>query len=725
MLDETPSLSVDRKAEAINPGHAKAWPASCVHECFEQLADRQPTATAVVTDEGILTYADLDRRADGLAHALIDLEVRPQEPVGVLADRSASLPQAFLAVLKAGAVYVPLVADLPPQRLANMAVQSGMRLVIALDGLVPPPELLETLAANAGSGCLHGVFRPEDLPPDTLDCQPIRPDRPGRSTDLAAILFTSGSTGQPKGVLIQHDACLNMGFGHIEAHGITPDDRILLSTSPGFILGFRELCLPLMAGAAYVPASRSLLDDPQRLLDTMSRHRVSIALFTPSYLRLLDGAVPDGLRCILTAGERPNPDDARHYARRLDYWNMHGATEVCGTICMLRVDPDGEGSLPSGRPFANMAVHLLDDDGNEVPPGEIGEIHVVGIGVSRGYLNQPELTGESFVETPFGRAYRSRDLARWNEQGMLEALGRADDMVKVSGQSVSLGEIERALLRHPDVSRVAAMQHVGRLVAFVESPRPERARGEDWHGFLIKVLPGYMISARVTVIPRMPISSAGKVDRQELLALADGDWSNCRRRREWRTAPGRAGTGVWPRSGRMCSMSVRSSGHGQFLLRGRRHQPPGDPVEPTPPGPWLPHHRAGHPGGADGRGLGPDACKVAGREPDAPRNRARMPPRRARRISGSPRNWSLPRRARRSRESCRCMDRYPTRNAGSKPGPIWSTVTRHCAPPFPSMRRAPSAGARKTAPHFQQGHFRQARNFSPTIAAPWPTHATS
>ena len=419
MLDETPSLSVDRKAEAINPGHAKAWPASCVHECFEQLADRQPTATAVVTDEGILTYADLDRRADGLAHALIDLEVRPQEPVGVLADRSASLPQAFLAVLKAGAVYVPLVADLPPQRLANMAVQSGMRLVIALDGLVPPPELLETLAANAGSGCLHGVFRPEDLPPDTLDCQPIRPDRPGRSTDLAAILFTSGSTGQPKGVLIQHDACLNMGFGHIEAHGITPDDRILLSTSPGFILGFRELCLPLMAGAAYVPASRSLLDDPQRLLDTMSRHRVSIALFTPSYLRLLDGAVPDGLRCILPPGSAPiRTTRATMPAGSIIGTCMERPRYAGPSACFGSI-PTAKARCPAAGPSRTWRYTCWTDDGNEVPPGEIGEIHVVGIGVSRGYLNQPELTGESFVETPFGRAYRSR------RSGALERAGDA------------------------------------------------------------------------------------------------------------------------------------------------------------------------------------------------------------------------------------------------------------------------------------------------------------
>jgi non-ribosomal peptide synthetase component F len=166
MLDDLPTTSADHKVLANGLGQAKPWGAACVHECFERLADQQPEAPAVVTDEGVLTYADLDRRANALAHALLALDLRPEEPVGVLTDRSASLPLAFLALLKAGAVYVPMVADLPPQRLANMAGQSGMRLVIALDGLVPPAELLEALAANAASGTPHGVLRPEELPED-------------------------------------------------------------------------------------------------------------------------------------------------------------------------------------------------------------------------------------------------------------------------------------------------------------------------------------------------------------------------------------------------------------------------------------------------------------------------------------------------------------------------------------------------------------------------------
>ncbi|MCW2238434.1 non-ribosomal peptide synthetase [Azospirillum canadense] len=520
MADTNPARPADAAQTSASFGPVRAWPIRCLHEGTEILARSLPDAPAVIGPREVVSWSGLDAAANAVAHALLGLGLGVQEPVGVLAERSGDLPLAFLGILKAGGVYVPMVADLPGQRLANMARQAGMRVVIALDGLIPPPDLEAALAENAASSTPHAVLRPEELDDDFRARHTHRPDRTAKPHDLAVILFTSGSTGQPKGVQIQHDACVNMASGHIEAQGIGPADRILLSTSPGFILGFRELCLPLLSGAAYVPASRALIDDPDRLRAVMEERGVTIALFTPSYLRLFQGAVPRGLRMILTAGERPNADDARHYARHLAYWNMHGATEVCGTICMHRAMPDGDGPLPSGRPFVNTAVHLLDKDGNEVPPGEIGEIHVVGRGVSRGYLNQPELTAENFVETRFGRAYRTHDLGRWNADGELEALGRADDMVKVSGQSVSLGEIERTLLRHPKVRRAAALQHKGRLVAFVESPQLEDAQAEDWRGFLAGSLPAYMVPARVGAVPRMPISSAGKVDRQALLALA-------------------------------------------------------------------------------------------------------------------------------------------------------------------------------------------------------------
>lgn len=515
---------------ATDYGPSKRWPAGRFHECFEAVADRNPDAAAIISNAAVLTYWDVEVWANALAQALTSHGLTQEQPVGVLTERSGLLPVALLAIFKAGGVYVPMGADLPADRLVSMIQQSKMRCLIALDGLEPPDKILSALEKNASGGERRAVLRPEEIHPDAITRNRSRFKTLGKPTDLAAILFTSGSTGRPKGVQLQHDAVLNMAFGHIDAQAITHDDRVLLATTPGFILGFRELCTPLLAGAALVPAPRALIDEPAKLLELMSRHRVSVACFTPSYLRLFNGAIPAGLRCLITAGERPNVDDARAYARTVEVWNVHGATETCGTICMMRVDPNGLGPIPSGRPFANTSVHLLDANGEDVRQGETGEIYVVGQGVARGYLDQPELTAASFVQTRYGRAYRTRDLGRWSPEGNLVTLGRTNDMVKVSGQAVSLGEIEHALLHHPDVRHAFVVLHGGRLIAFVESaskPKPI----EDWHAFLGKTLPSYMLPAQVETLAEMPINAAGKADRQALEALAATLKSNNNERR--------------------------------------------------------------------------------------------------------------------------------------------------------------------------------------------------
>ncbi|MEO0035519.1 MAG: hypothetical protein RLZZ501_1542, partial [Pseudomonadota bacterium] len=215
-----------------------------------------------------------------------------------------------------------------------------------------------------------------------------------------------------------------------------------------------------------------------------------------------------------------DPAEARAFARQLECWNMHGATEVCGTICMTRVDPDGEGPIPSGRPFPRAGVHLLDEDGAEVAPGAVGEIHVTGPGVAGCYLGQPELSAAQFVPTRWGLAYRTRDLGRWRPDGQLETLGRIDDVVKLSGQRVALGEIEQTLARHPGVRRAAVLVEGQRLVAFVET-EPGMAAPASWREVLTRTLPAAMIPARVTALAGLPLTGAGKVDRRALTALAE------------------------------------------------------------------------------------------------------------------------------------------------------------------------------------------------------------
>jgi amino acid adenylation domain-containing protein/thioester reductase-like protein len=492
-----------------------------IHDCFKLSAIRQPSAPAIITDDILLTYAELDAASEKLAIELQSRGIKIEESIGVLTERSADLPAAFLAILKAGGVYVPMDADLPADRLANMAEQAGIRRLIVLDGIEPPQELVDTLIDNGSHHSLcDAVIRPEALTTDWKAPVILDHQKPGMN-DLAAILFTSGSSGTPKGVTLTHAACINMVLGHINAQGITSKDRILLSSSPVFILGFRTLCIPLISGSAFVPVTRSIIYNPDRLLELMSRHKVSIALFTPSYLHLLNGAVPKGLRCIITAGELPNADDARHYARHVDYWNIYGATEVCGTICMHHVEPDEQGAVLSGQPFANTKVYLLDAEGNEVPKGEIGEVHVIGIGVSPGYLKQPELNAEYFIKTRYGRAFRSHDLARWNSNDELETLGRSDNAIKISGQTVSLDELELALQRHPSVKTAKSVHLKGRIFAFVEYQDARAKEAVNWREFLQRRLPSYMIPAHFAVLDKIPLNSAGKADKKALLEIAD------------------------------------------------------------------------------------------------------------------------------------------------------------------------------------------------------------
>jgi len=500
-------LVQNEPAIAFGQGISIPLPNQQLHHCFETLADRQPDEPAILFKNKTLTYAQLDQSSNALANALLKRSLRAEEPIGVLVERSGSLPMAFLAILKAGGVYVPLVNDHPANRLANIVEQTGMRYLIALDGLEPASEILNALAVNNDG--IAGIFRPEDAQLGIF----TRPNVTVSASSLAAILFTSGTNGQPKGVLLRHDACINMVCGHLVAQNITSKDRLLLSSGPGFILGFRELCLPLLSGAAYVAVTRNDIDNPERLLMTMSQHKVSIALFTPSYLRLFQGKLPSGLRCIMTAGEHPDESNARHYAKSIDYWNMHGATEVCGTICMYKVNPDDAGTLPSGRPFNNTSVYLLDEHGNEVPQGEVGEIYVVGAGLANGYLNQPELSAQIFVQTKFGRAYKTRDMGRWRTDGNLETIGRSDDVIKVSGQSVALSEIERTLLHHPKVKQAAVIQNGNTLVAFIEC---EDDSAVDWRDYLSSTLPAYMIPSSIDLLERLPTNSSGKIDRQAL-----------------------------------------------------------------------------------------------------------------------------------------------------------------------------------------------------------------
>ena len=364
------------------------------------------------------------------------------------------------------------------------------------------------------------VLRAEKSSP-SADCVNIG----GAPQDLAYIIYTSGTTGMPKGVLIQHDGLVNSALMTGEAFGFTSDDRISLAATPGFDASLWELGIGLLHGMALVPVSRSLRDDPWALSDWYKTTGVTVAFHSPSYLRIANDQPFESLRVLMTGGEAPSHEDARRYAGRLSFWNAYGPTETSILVCAERLSPDSDASRPlsAGRPLANTRISVRRATGEPAAPGTVGEIWLGGTGLARGYLNRPDLTAQQFVETTDGRFYRSGDLGRWTEDGRLELAGRIDHQVKLHGQRVELGEIEQALRSHAAVDEAVVLVEASAgdtkaLRAFVRLRNSAPTLSQDeWRSHLNDRLPAYMIPGSVTAIPSIPLTSAGKIDRDALL----------------------------------------------------------------------------------------------------------------------------------------------------------------------------------------------------------------
>jgi amino acid adenylation domain-containing protein/thioester reductase-like protein len=495
-------------------GPARTRPAQRFHELFEHVADGQPHRPAVVTEAGVETYAELDQQANRVARCLLDHGIAREEPVAVLTGCSARLPATVLGIWKAGAAYLPLALEQPPERLVHMVRDAGARTLVVLDGYAVPPSLAEAVRT---------ILCPGDW---ERGARAPRPEIAGTPGDLAFIIYTSGTSGMPKGALIQHDSLVNAAYMTGETCGLTPEDRVSLVATPGFDASLWELGLALLHGMAIVPVSRALRDDPWALKRWYTAHGVTVAFHTPSYLRVSQQAPFDGLRILLIGGEAPNHDDARRHAGQLALWNVYGPTETCIFVCaeQLSTHPEADRPLAVGPPLANTRISIRRASGDPVPPGVLGEVWIGGTGLAREYLNNPELTRQRFVEAPDGRFYRSGDLGRWTEDGRLELAGRIDDQVKLHGQRVELGEIEEALRSHPAAEEAvtlvdAAAEETKVLRAFVRlRPGAAMPADEAWRLHLGGHLPAHMIPASVTSVAAIPLNANGKLDREALLA---------------------------------------------------------------------------------------------------------------------------------------------------------------------------------------------------------------
>jgi len=492
--------------------------APTLHGLVERRADTDPDALAVVAGDERLTYAELDRQANRLAHRLLALGVAPEEPVAVAVGRSVAMVVALLGVLKAGGAYLPLDPAYPRERLELVLDDSGARVLLSEEPLL---DALPEMAASDGTVvCLDRLLAEE----------PRAAGRPELQVDpesMAYVIYTSGSTGRPKGVVVPHRAIVAFLEAMARRPGLGADDVLLAVTTLSFDIAGFDLFLPLAVGATVWVVDRETAADGARLRDSLAESGATGLQATPSTWRMLRDAGWQGspdLR-VFAGGEALPPELGDFLARTAaECWNLYGPTETTVWSTVGRVEPGG-GTVSLGRPIANTRVYLLDPFGEPVPAGVAGALFIGGAGVARGYLGRPGLTAERFVPDPFGglpgaRLYSTGDLARWRSDGELEFLGRFDHQVKVRGHRIEIGEIEAVLGRHQSVGRaVVAARGSGadaRLVGYVTPMPGEQPEEGALEAHLRAALPGPMVPSRIVVLDRLPLTPNGKVDRRAL-----------------------------------------------------------------------------------------------------------------------------------------------------------------------------------------------------------------
>ncbi len=524
-----------------------------LHEWIQETVHQYPERTAVVCGHYAVSFRELEQRANRLAHLLQHLGAGPEVLVGISMERSAELVVGLLAILKAGAVYVPLDPEYPRQRLEFMLQDSRVPILLTQERLaVSLPSRRTTLVLVGTDGTAQALDRRSEdglvpvPPPDPGDEQ--APDVDLRGDAGAYAIYTSGSTGQPKAALISHGAIVNRLQWMQEAFHLDVDDTVIQKTPFSFDVSVWEFFWPLMTGARLVLARPGGHRDAAYLVRLVRRQAVSVVHFVPSMLQFFVGeagvAHCDTLRLVVCSGEPLPPDLEQRTLQSLqaDLYNLYGPTEAAVDVTSWRcVGEDGEGdSVPIGRPITNIRILLLDEELQPVPVGVPGELYIAGAGLGRGYLGRPALTAQAFVPDPFStslgdRMYRTGDLARGRSDGAIDFLGRTDAQVKIRGFRVEPGEIEAVLSLHEGLRQCAVVPREDlpgdlRLVAYYvpsDSPSAASMPGEagsepvtpqSLRAWLSRQVPEYLVPAAFVPLPQLPLTPSGKLDRKSLPA---------------------------------------------------------------------------------------------------------------------------------------------------------------------------------------------------------------
>ena len=488
----------------------------CIHQLFEEQVERTPEAVALVFEDQQLTYAQLNAKANQLAHYLRSLGVKPDTLVAICVERSLEMVVGLLAILKAGGAYVPIDPAYPGERISYML--DDARPVV----LLTHSALVAALPATEAPVVALDVLDLSREPADNLRAEELGV----QSRHLAYVIYTSGSTGKPKGVMVNHAGWINLAVTQQQLFGLTALSRVLQFASVSFDACAWELSMALCSGASLYLASRSDLLPGQPLALTLQHRSITHATLPPiAAFALPDPASFPALEVLVVAGESCPPALVNTWGHAPRFFNAYGPTEttVCATVQRAR---NSATRIPIGRPIANTQIHILDAQGALVPVGVPGEIHIGGAGVARGYLNRPELTRERFIPDPFGkpgsRMYTTGDLARYLPDGNIEFLGRTDHQVKIRGFRIELGEVEAALQRCERVREAVVLAREDepgdkRLVAYVV-PAFGALVVADLRAQLSSFLPEYMVPSTWVFLDNLPLNSNGKINRKALPA---------------------------------------------------------------------------------------------------------------------------------------------------------------------------------------------------------------
>ncbi|MBA5393863.1 non-ribosomal peptide synthase/polyketide synthase [Pseudomonas aeruginosa] len=519
-VDSLPMLDAEERGQLLEGWNATAaeYPLQRgVHRLFEEQVERTPTAPALAFGEERLDYAELNRRANRLAHALIERGIGADRLVGVAMERSIEMVVALMAILKAGGAYVPVDPEYPEERQAYMLEDSGVQLLLSQSHLkLPLAQGVQRIDLDRGA-------------PWFEDYSEANPDIHLDGENLAYVIYTSGSTGKPKGAGNRHSALSNRLCWMQQAYGLGVGDTVLQKTPFSFDVSVWEFFWPLMSGARLVVAAPGDHRDPAKLVALINREGVDTLHFVPSMLQAFlqdeDVASCTSLKRIVCSGEALPADAQQQVFAKLPQaglYNLYGPTEAAIDVTHWTCVEEGKDAVPIGRPIANLACYILDGNLEPVPVGVLGELYLAGRGLARGYHQRPGLTAERFVASPFvagERMYRTGDLARYRADGVIEYAGRIDHQVKLRGLRIELGEIEARLLEHPWVREAAVLAVDGKqLVGYVVL----ESEGGDWRealaAHLAASLPEYMVPAQWLALERMPLSPNGKLDRKALPA---------------------------------------------------------------------------------------------------------------------------------------------------------------------------------------------------------------